>query len=479
MSLKGYTVSKPINILSEAQVKRIHYSTLDVLERTGVKFENDKALEILEGAGCKVDHEKKIARFPAGLVEDCVSRCPSSFTLRARESKNNIRFGGNTLYFGPFAAQHKGEADTGARVSPTIEEAGEAYRLMDALDNMHFPFGGSLFDHKGVDPLMQFTTRTATFIRNSSKTIAGMSYFDCEIFDIKLAEASNQDILGTATSSPPLTWDGAVINAMFHYIEKGFPIGVTGGQNFGATSPVTIAGSVVATNVELMSMIVLLQTVRPGNGILAANYSQPLSMRTGLPLLGAVEKSVHGMAFAQMWRHYEVPTATIGSTDSKVADYQCGYEKAISILLQSLAGCNCVLEGGGLYDELTWSPLVLLMDNDIFGMVARVLQGIEVTDETLAVDLINEVGPIPGHFLNREHTRKWWRHEIFEPLLADRQSHPEWEESGSKNIVQRAKERMAEIVAKHEPTPLTDDQEKAVAEIVEEAKRHYGGFGGA
>ncbi len=477
MAMKGITVNKPINILSEDEVERIHYSTLEVLERTGVKFDNDKALEILEGAGCKVDHEKKQVHFPPQLVEECLRKCPSSFTLRARESKNDLRFGGNTLYFGPFAAQHLGAADTGERITPTIKEVGEAYRLMDALEHMHFPFGGSIFDHKDVNPMMQFTTRTATFIRNSSKTIAGMSYFDCEIFEIKLAEATDQDVLGTATSSPPLTWDGAVINAMLRYLEKGFPIGVCGGQNFGATSPVTIAGSVVATNTELMSMMVLLQSARPGAAILAANYSQPLSMRTGLPLLGAVEKSIHGMAFAQMWRRYGLPRVTIGSTDSKVADYQCGYEKAISVILHSLAGFNCVLEGGGLYDELTWSPLVLLMDNDIFGMVSRVLNGINVTDETLAVDLINEVGPIPGHFLNREHTRNWWRQEIFEPVLADRQSHPEWVEAGSKDIVKRAKEKMAEIVATYEPTPLTDDQEKAVAEIIKEAESYYGQLG--
>jgi trimethylamine--corrinoid protein Co-methyltransferase len=477
MGLKGHTVSKPINILSDEQVERIHYATLDVLERTGVRFENDKALEILEGAGCKVDHEKKIVRFPPGLVEDCLRKTPSSFTLRARESKNDLRFGGNTLYFAPFAAQNKGDPDTGARARPTLKEAAEAYRLMDALDNIHFPFGGSWFDVEGVEPLMQFPTRTATCIRNSSKGIAGVSYFDCEIWDIKLAEATNQDVLGGVTSSPPLTWDGAVINATFRYLEKGFPIGLSGGQNFGATSPVTIAGSLVTNNAELISMIALIQLVKPGRGTLAGNYAQPLSMRSGLPLLGAIEKSIHGMAFAQLWRHYKIPSATVGSTDAKLADYQCGYEKAISVILLSLAGFNSVWHGGGLYDELTWSPVVMLMDNDIFGMTARVLRGIEVNDETLAVDVIDEVGPIPGHFLNRAHTRKWWKTEIFEPMLADRQPHPEWVESGSKNIVQRAKAKMAEILAKYEPTPLTKEQEKAVAEVLKEAESYYGQLG--
>jgi len=198
-----------------------------------------------------------------------------------------------------------------------------------------------------------------------------------------------------------------------------------------------------------------------------------MDMRTSVPILGAIEKGIAGMGFAQMWRHYGIPSWCKASTDAKTPDYQCGYEKALSSMIQTLAGPSVFCSAGSVYDELLWSPVVLVMDNDMYGSIGRVLKGIDVTEETLAVDLIKKVGPVPGHYLNTAHTRAWWRHELFMPALADKLSHPEWIQAGSKTIVQKAKERVQEILATHEPTPLPEDQAKAIDEILEEATSYY------
>lgn len=472
MTLRGYTVKQPINILSEDEVNRIHSGTLEVLEETGVVFEHKQALEVLEGAGCKVDHEKQRVRFPSYLVEECIRKCPSSFTIKTRESKNDLRLGGNTLYFCSMIGMDAVDVDTGQRKSPTVQDATDAVRVIDALDELQLSIA-PYFNLEGVPPMMVFPTLISIIVRNSTKATIGVTGYDADIWVIKAAQATNQEITGNATSAPPLTWGEGIITSTLRYIEAGFPILPISGLNFGANSPATIAGSLVLNNAEVLSMIVLTQVISPGHRCWAANYSQPLDMRTSMPILGAIEKGLCGMAFAQMWRHYEIASTCMVSSDAKVPDYQCGYEKAMSLVVQSLAGYNILACAGVVYDELMHSPIVTVMDSDIIGMIGRLLEGINVTDETLAIDLIKEVGPIPGHYLNTAHTRKWWKQELFMPKLADRRSYPEWVSAGSKTIVDRAKERTKEILATYEPTPLPEDQDKAIEEILEEARSYF------
>ncbi|MFB0559737.1 MAG: trimethylamine methyltransferase family protein [Candidatus Lokiarchaeia archaeon] len=473
MVLKGHTVRKPVNILTDDQVERIHWGSLEVLEKTGVKFEHDGALKIFEEAGCNVDHKEQRVRFPPYLVEECLRKCPSSFTVKARESKNDLRLGGRTLYFITTVGMETLDVDTGARKTPTVEEAADAVKVLDALDEIHIAMC-PYFNMVGVSPIMAIPIKTSISIKNTSKFACyGVTVMDADIWERKMADATNQDIIGLISTSPPLTIGEGAITSYIRYAEAGNGTSACSGLNFGGSSPATLAGSLVLNNAELMSCLVLAQLVNPGVRFQAVNYSQPMDMRTGQALLGAVEKGIAGMAFVQMWRHYAIPTLTFTFTDSKIPDYQCAYEKAINTAIQVMAGPNVYSCVGSVYDELTWSPIVAAMDNDILGMTARILDGIDVTDETLAIDLIEEVGPIPGHYLNREHTRLWWKKEQFVPKLAHKGSHPEWIKEGSKSIVERAKEWVEEILATHEPTPLPDDQEKEIDNILKEAEQFY------
>jgi trimethylamine--corrinoid protein Co-methyltransferase len=473
MSLKKFTVKRPINILTDDQVEMIHSCTLDILETTGSVFEHEKALRVLDDGGCKVDHKQRRVRFPSHLVEDCLRKCPSSFSVKTRDPKNDLRFGGRTLYFMPWAAMDALDLTTGARIVPTTQDEVEAVKVLDALDEIHAHYGAH-FNFDGVHPMMSMLVKTAIGLKNSSKLQSAVSGFDWDLWQIKMGQATGQEMIGTPTGSPPLTWGEAVVESVFRYVEAGFPVFPTSGQVIGGSAPATLAGALALNNAELMSIMVLTQLLNPGNRFAASDYSQPLCMRTGHALLGAVENSLLGMAFTQMWRHYGIPCGLAGNgSDSKLPDYQCSYEKAINAVTQCMAGPNLYLSAGSVYDELTWSPAVLVMDAEVYNMIGRILGGIEVTEETLAVDLIREVGPIPGFYLDKEHTRKWWAKEQFIPTLADRQSHPDWVKAGSKSIVDRARERVREILDRHEPTPLPEDQEKAIDEILAEAEAYY------
>lgn len=473
MPLKTFTVEKPVDILSEGQVARIHAATLDILETTGLVFEHARALEVLDGAGCRVDKATRRVRFPPHLVEACLRSAPSSFTVRAREEKHNLRFGGRRLHFMPWAAMDAVDLASGRRVVPTTAQEAEAVRLMDALDVVHAHYG-AYFNFAGVHPMMSMPMKTSIGLRGSSKLQATVAGFDWDLWQIKMGQATDQEMIGTPTGSPPLTWGEPVVESVFRYVEAGFPVFPTSGQVFGGSAPATLAGALALNNAELIAILVLTQVLAPGHRFVASDYSQPLGMRTGQALLGAIENAVTGMAFAQMWRHYDVPCAlAANSSDSKLPDYQCASEKAMNLVSQCLAGPSLLLMGGSIYDELTWSPVVLLMDAEMIEMAGRVLAGMQVTDETLAVDLIRQVGPIPGFYLDKQHTREWWAKEQFVPRLADRQSHAEWEAAGSRSMLDRASEQLQEILASHEPAALPADRCQALDEILAEAEASY------
>jgi len=142
-------------------------------------------------------------------------------------------------------------------------------------------------------------------------------------------------------------------------------------------------------------------------------------------------------------------------------------------LTAALSGANIIQLHGGIYGEIAYHPVQSILDDDIAGMIGRFIEGVEVNDETLAIDLIEEVGPIPGFYLNKEHTRKWWKKEQFVPRTADRLTYPEWIRTGKKDCISYAKERMEEILTTHKPKPLTDSQEKEIEKILEEARKYY------
>jgi trimethylamine--corrinoid protein Co-methyltransferase len=200
----------------------------------------------------------------------------------------------------------------------------------------------------------------------------------------------------------------------------------------------------------------------------------PMNMHTGAPAFGNVAVCIHISGFNQICRHYGIPTYNAdGYPGSKRPDYQSAYEKAFRAIFTGLSGGSSRPLHGGVYGELSHSPLQSVLDDDIAGMVGRYLEGMSVTDETLALDLIEQVGPVPGHFLGLAHTRKWWKQEQYIPKSSDTLTYPEWLQNGKKSCIDYARERMEEIIATHKPMPLTTQQEDDLERILEEARAHY------
>ncbi len=477
MSIKGFSRNfKPLQILSEEQVEDIHRGVLAVLQNTGLRFESKLALKTFEKNDCSVDYEEMRVKFPPGLVEECLRKTPSSFYFKSRDPSCDLIVGGNTTYFCSFPGMNTVDLNTWEARRATREENKEALIVLDALENLHFltPYT-PYFGFDSTPPVMSIPESTAAKIKYTTKLQFSGYQKDCEIFTIEMANAANTEIQGMMESSPPLTFYEDAAMSAYRYAKAGLPLHITSGAIMGGTSPATIAGTLVTSVAEIAGGIVFVQLVRPNTRVIANAFVFPQNMMTGLPFFGSVGISLHEAAFNQIWRKYGIPvqSSAIGPTNSKMIDYQNCYEKSIPALTAAMSGAHIIQFHGGVYGELTYHPVQSIMDDDVAGVIGRLIEGFEVSDETLAIDLIKETGPIPGFYLNTAHTRNWWKKEQFVPRVADLLPYGQWEAGGKKSALDRAKERMKEIVETHRPVPLSDEQEREIDNILEKARNYY------
>jgi trimethylamine--corrinoid protein Co-methyltransferase len=468
---------EPVKILTDSQIEAVHRASLDVLEKTGVKFESRRALELLEKNGCTVDYEEKIACFPSFLVEECIRKTPSSFTVKAREKKNDLRVGGNTLYFMSSAGARYTDVRTGEVRMATMEENDIAVLVSDALGTIDvFPSYTPYFEIEGVEPVMLCPTSLASRIRYTSKPSRGAQATDTYIFETQLAQAVGMQLIGVCEAAAPLSYPEDATNAAFEYAGAGFPMFIAAGSVMGGSAPVTVAGATISNNVELLSVVVLIQCISPGAGICANDFVTPMDMASGGFLFGALGVNLHQMAFNQLWTQvYKIPTVNTGAafSNSKLIDYQSGYEKTHTAMASALSGANMIVLHGGVTAELAYNPLLSIINDDVASIIGKTIEGFEVNDETMALELIEEVGPVPGTFLNKTHTRINWKKEYYVPRTADRLSYQEWEQQGKKTAIDLAQERMEEIIETHTPDPITPEQQKDIDRILKDARAHY------
>jgi trimethylamine--corrinoid protein Co-methyltransferase len=467
---------RPLEILNEEQVAALHRGTLHVLQTTGVRFQHQKALDLFERSGCIVDHDSQHVRFPPGIVEACLRSCPSNFTLAARDPKNTLCFGGNNLYFYNSVGMRTIDLDTWEPATPSLQDQHDGVRVLDALDNLHLintytPY----MEIEGIPPCMLLIESLASRIRHTTKAICAGSAQGSEGFAVMLAQAAGIQLAGWVMASPPMAYFEDACSAAFKYAEAGFPIFITSGGSYGSTAPTTVAGATITNNVELIAGVVLVQLIKPGTGVVVADFTFPTDMRTGVPVFGSTSSILHASMFAQLWRNYGIPTcvSTSGYSNAKKMDYQSGYEKALAGYSAALSGANVVSMHGDVSSELTFHPVQAILDNDIAGMIGRLIEGVEITQDTMALDLIDQVGPLPGIYLNKRHTRDWWKREQHIPQVSDRLSYKQWMGQGKKSTLEYAKEKMEVILATHKPISLSDDKERDIAKVLQEARKYY------
>lgn len=467
---------EPIKILTESQVELIHTASLQVLDEVGFNYESDKALKLLEEHGCRVDYETKIAKIPPSLVEESIRKTPSSFYLRARDPEKGVRFGGNTLYFMNSAGARYTDVETGLVTIPTLEQNNIGVLVSDALETVHvFPSYTPYFEIEGVPPVMSCPVSCAQRHRFSTKPSRGAQLTDTFIWETQIAQACGAQIMGCVEGAAPLSLAEDPCNAAFYYLEADFPIYIASGSIMGGSHPVTIAGASVSHNAELLAIIVLLQCIQPGAGVIANNFVSAMNMQTGDLNFGTAAIALHQMAYNQIWHQfYKIPINNTGSafSNSKKIDYQTAAEKLPLAMCSALSGANLIVLHGGVTAELAYNPILAVIDDDVANTIGRIVESFDVNDVMIGLDVIREVGS-SGTFLSSKDTRTYWKTEDYMPKIFDKSSYQEWLNTGKKTVLDIAKKRYEEILATHKPASLTAEQDKEIDRVLKEATDYY------
>jgi trimethylamine--corrinoid protein Co-methyltransferase len=282
--------------------------------------------------------------------------------------------------------------------------------------------------------------------------------------------------LGTASICPssPLIYDVGLTDDTINFAEHGVPILIEPMDNTGATSPNTLAGSLVQTNATVLAGIALIQLVNPSTPIVYGSIPVSLDLRTGIAAAGCPETAIRCAGGAQMAKYYGVPSAMSGGvTDSKVPDIQAGFESALAMLATVLAGANWTrVVAGALEYHFTASYEMLVIHDEMFGMALRIARGMEINEDTMATSLIKAIAPLGGHYMAEKHTLDHISSERYLPTISDKHTRGDWEKAGSRDLAQAARERVKQILATHEPDPpLPRDIEKDLDETKAQIKK--------
>jgi len=441
--------------LSENAIAQIHNTSMRVFEEVGFQVNSEKALDFFRGSGAKVDG--RIVKLPRGRVMELVARAPSEVTLYGRRPEHHITLGGARVYAGTGGtALHVIDMASGERRQATLHDLKQIAKLVDGLENIHFfllPTYPNDVPVENVD-----VNRFFAGLENTSKHVMGGVYTPEGIQKVtRMAEiiAGSADKLRREPfismiicAISPLKIDRNYGAMIVDIAEAGIPIVVPAEPLCGATSPVTLAGNLVIQNVDSLTEVCLTQLVNPGTPVIYGSVASSTDFRDLKYITGAIEMGLLNAAGAQIAQFYRLPFyATAGMSDAKVIDAQCGYESALSSLLCALAGANFIHDAAGLLDfALSVSYEKYVADNEILGMVMRAVEGIKVDEDTLAFDLIKQVGP-GGHFVSAKHTRKYMRTEHYQPTLSERDNLEEWKAKGKKDTAARARERVEEILS--------------------------------
>ncbi|MFX0122416.1 MAG: trimethylamine methyltransferase family protein [Candidatus Hodarchaeota archaeon] len=484
----------PLSILSKEQVEEIHQASLRVLQNTGVCVLSQQALDILKEKKCKIEGNRVFLH--SELIEDALSKCPSSFTWFNvhPDSKKHIKLEpGRINYTICHSPTHIIDFE-GNRRRSTYTDIADMTRLGDALEMMHL--GGSGISgtveeiEQGLDLMTAAAYRFTHEVKNTDKPLFippsgvtpedGLEFFN--LFREDLSDLQKRPCSWAWVNTvSPLMHNETMTDYALGFAMFGLPVLFCPEVMAHATGPATLGGTLVQHNAEVLSGIVICQLANESYGIappppiVYGTASSILDPRTAQITLGAPEAGLMNVLTAQMARHYDLPTrGTAGCTDSKTLDAQAGQESTMNVLLASMAGINMIVNAfGGLGPGIqAASYAAMVFNNESLKAINRVLRGIEISDDALAVEVIQEVGP-GGEYLSHSHTLKHFRSEFFLPKLFDRTDFTIFEKSEKQEIVTRANEIAYEVIKSHQPPELDKGIIKQLDEIMKNIHKKY------
>jgi trimethylamine--corrinoid protein Co-methyltransferase len=469
--------SPQFRVLSDGQCQAIFLATLECLSRVGVRVQNDEGQAVLANAGAKVEGD--IVRIPAHLVRQAIATTPPGFKVWGRDGKHEMHVAMDHVHFGPGpSCTYFNDPLTGERRRARRGDAGLTARVCDALANIDYVMGLSLFDD--VTPVLAPVYEFAEMLANTTKPLIAWAYSPetlQDIYRIAAAAAGNEQALRrkpnfiyfTTYESPLKLAPGPVSNLLFA-ADHEIPSVCLGGPTIGLESPLPAASALVVHLASALAALTIVQTRRPGSAMAIGGVPSMMDMRTARPAYGSPEMSINSAAAVDLARFLGLPfMGTAGATESKALDAQAGIEAAQQVLLSALSGAPLVHDIGFLDCADIGSLDYLVLVDEIISMTRRMLRGIRVDPETIMLDLIEQVGP-GGTFINQKQSVALIRSEAWIPSVLERNPYDIWVEKGSPQTADLVSARLRAILEKHHPEPLPDGVEDKIATILRMAE---------
>ena len=469
-----------LDILSPADVQQIHTATLEVIETVGVRFPSTRALDIWQAHGATVDRESMVVKAPGHLIEAALKQAPPIYTLAARTPAQDLPLDGNHVFVGTDGCGVEViDLESGQKRRSRCQDVAEIARVADYVEEVGFHWVPVSAQDK--PPQSRGLHELLAIWVNSTKHVQTESIYASEAearaaVEMAAAIAGGREALRARPilsimqcTAPPLGHDGGSLDAGLIAAEAGLPVGFMTMTSSASTAPVTLAGNLVVGNAEVISALALMELAYPGAPIYYAAAQTTMDLRTGGYTGGGPEDFLFGAATNVLADFYNVPLS-MGSfaTGAKEPNWQAGIENSLSTFMASVVMSDMLLGVGLLHGSRIWSYEQMLMDCEIFDIVHKMMQGIVVDEESLAMDVIAAVGP-GGNFLKQKHTKKNMR-QLWLPKYMDRRPYEMWAEQqdGARNWA-RAEARR--ILATHQPEPLDRKLVEELQQIIRSVEK--------
>ena len=470
-------VKATLTLLSEDEIRSISEASFKVLENTGIKLPSHKVLDTLRNSGVRVDYDTNRAFIPPELVHEALNLAPKAIKYSARNPEQDIILDGQKAYAKTdgFDIPFIRDWETAERRASSNKDLAMWTKLADYLHNVHFVW--VTLAANDIRPNIRSLTQLVTVLSNTTKHVEYEAHDSREAqYMIQIATAiagGEQELrerpLLSAVQCPisPLTFEPGSIEAAIEFGRAGIPVVYMDMPLVTETSPATLAGTLVIITAENLAALVISQCANPGAPTVFSTCPCLVDPSSGA-LVSSTLSNLLGSCSAQIAHYYDLPCEIGAYISSKVLDTQAGYEMALCLEQILLSGADVICALGGLEFDYCVSPEKLVIDHEILSQALKYARGLEVNEDTLAVEVIEKVGP-GGHFLAERHTLKHYR-ELTLTGLANQDNFDNWHKKGAKTMEQVAKSKVKEILASHKVAALPVNIFEEVSRVLRQAE---------